>query len=505
MTRPLPPSTCCAVPAAQYLFDEFGRRGDTVVRAYFRPGTLFFGVCVRVIVGRCANAGGSGGPATLATRLISQVTSLPSFPAPPPPPPPAPETVRLYRRLCLQAQLEGASLEQLAARAPQLLLASLEGSAGSGFSGSSGSVSGHQLLDRLGRLVGEQLHLWEREQQRAARQQGQQAQHASHGGSVAAAAGPEQLADVLLRMFGAAYAAWNEQPGAASAAEGPSLLAAAAHVLSIAHGQPLLHAPLLRRLRQQLLVDESGGALGEGAIPEAQRAAAALLAVVAGALQLPADQQPPPAQRRWARGSGEPQPADRDAADLQPLFVWQPQEGAGADTATGGGGSSRGASIKTQPAAVPGPVWLQQVLHDLPLGPLAVAADVAAQCLACCTHFCSYALLPEGGAGEQQTLLLRWRRPAGAPASAEGYQGDFAASLVYPAWPAAPRLSQCLHLRRQAADWLLGSGGGSGGGSLSSRAAKRQRRSEWQGGGGSSTAAADEQAGHALVEAAGKW
>ncbi|PRW57883.1 hypothetical protein C2E21_3421 [Chlorella sorokiniana] len=75
----------------QYLYQELGRRGDTQIRPQLKP-----------------------------------------------------EALALFHQRCLQAQLEGATLQQLVARAPQLL--TTEGS------DASGSISSHQVLDKLGRL-----------------------------------------------------------------------------------------------------------------------------------------------------------------------------------------------------------------------------------------------------------------------------------------------------------------------------------------------------------------
>lgn len=414
----------------------------------------------------------------------------------------------MYRRRCLQAQLEGASLEQLARRAPQLLLADSVGSAGSGFSGAYGSISGHQLLDRVGRLVGEQLAQWNHSQ-------GPQQAQQRPGSARSVPAAPERLAGVLLGMWTAAYTAGAGGPrpgGAGREAADPAAAAVAAHLLSIVHSQPLLHGPLLNRLAQVLLgEDDRGTAAGEAAQQQSQftakerLAAAVMLASTAGALVQPAAEQ-----GQAGAGRRAPQAAGSCLAALRPLFVWcMPQAGG-----SPAGSCSSGAG--GEPLEVPGPVWLQRLLEQLPLGSAAAmsrASKVAAAHLACLPHFRSHALLACGGSdghaglddsAGMQRLLLCWRRPAQPPAGPAAYDGEFVGSLVFPACAAALRLQQWLLLRLGAAQALLGRLTPAEGGGC--RAAKRQRLDGWggqQGGGAGVVEEAGSLAEAVLLECSG--
>ncbi|KAL4434002.1 hypothetical protein ABPG75_000443 [Micractinium tetrahymenae] len=426
-----------------------------------------------------------------------------------------PEAVRLYRRRCLHAQLEGASLEQLARRAPKLLLAPLAGSAGSGFSGSSGSISGHQLLDRVGRLVGEQLGKWSQLQQQGERQAGAQQPQQRPGSAHSVPAGPEQLAGVLLGMWTAAYSAGMVEslgPGGAGNESGdPTAAAMAAHLLSIVHLQPLLHGPLLRRLRQQLLGEDGIAAAAAGGVAAQQQrqydarerlAAAAMLASTAGALV-----QAATPQGQLAGGRRGPQAADGSLAALQPLFVWRLEhEASSPASCASGSGSGMGTAADEDSAEVPGPVWLQGLLAELPLGSAAAmqrASAAAAAHLGCLRHFRCYALLPSSSSSNAvatvgstaQQLLLRWRRPALLPAAPASYADESAGSLVFPACTSAVRLQQWLMLRLGVAQALLGcslSMEGSTGGGSSGREAKRQRMEGWPGQPGGAAGAAEE-------------
>jgi hypothetical protein len=355
------------------------------------------------------------------------------------------EAVQRYEQLCLRAQLEAATLEQLAQRAPRLLLADAGQPGG-------GGVSAHQLLDRLGRLVRQHLQRWQEQEQ----QQQQEPVAPPPGAAVAPGQpphGPVQLAQLLFSVWSAAYGASLEIAAAGGLTSGASPAVVAAHVLSIAQGAPALHPPLLRCVRQALL--------RPGA--EAGLEAAAMLASAAGALVA----QPAAATERQQAP---------EAGSLRALFVWrlpQPQEGAG------------------QAAEVPGPRWLQGLLGSLPLGgPCGVAGAVraAAAHLRCARHFSRSSLLPDGshaheGAGGAPSLLLHWGQAAAGAVPAADYDGELAASLVFPACPAALRLQQWLTLRLSVARQLLGadlssccgSGGAAAPAAAEQRGAKRQR------------------------------
>lgn len=409
--------------------------------------------------------------------------------------PPAADAVQLYRRRCLQAQLEGASLQQLAQLAPQILLAPPAGSRGGGFGGSSGGISRHQLLDRVAALVGEQLAQWSGAQERP-------------GSAHSAPAGPETLAQVLLGMWTAAYALGGtgslSPGGAGEEAVGSAAPAAAAHLLSIVHSQPLLHGPFLRLLASVLLGEELCGvevaasaAQEHGQLTARQQlAAAAMLATTAGALVQPTAAQGKPGSRRHG-----PQAAGGCLAALQPLFVWRTPQAAGSPAGSGCVSSTGG-----EPRQVPGPVWLQRLLERLPLGSAAAirhASAVAAAHLSCLPHFRWYALLPCGsgskdaGGDSAEHLLLCWRRPVRPSAGPDAYDSDFVCSLVFPACTATLRLQQWLLLRLGMAQTLLqdfmGAEGSPG------RATKRQRLEGWLEEHGSA-AGADEEAG-SLVDA----
>ena len=321
-----------------------------------------------------------------------------------------------FRRRCLQAALEGASLEQLSERAPQLLLQAPAG-------GGTGGISIHALLDQMGRRVGQQL----------------QQQQASL----------EALAAMLLSTWQSAYCYCLP---ASSSSMAPAV---AVHLLSIAHSHPALHAPLLGRLRRLLLAGEQPG---EAAM---QLEAAVVLATFAGVLQ----------PRQQAGSDGAAQVAARhSAAGLQPIFVWR--QPARDELSTDAAGAPEAA-----PAEVPGPMWLHQLLLELPLGSagaLARASRIAAAHLGCLRHFRRWCLLPHSSSVAPGALpVLQWCQAAPAPVA--GYNGEFAASLVLPACTAALRLQQWLLLRLSVARRLLpdSSGWGSGGGG--SRPAKRPR------------------------------
>ncbi len=493
-----PACSCCAPRFLQYLHEELDSRSDTHIKQHFRPGGR------RGPALPLASAAQREPPPRLVMACDWRSTAKQSpfmhtlNCCTPRLCPPAADAVQLYCRRCLQAQLEGASLQQLAQLAPQILLAPPAGSGGGGFGGSSGSISRHQLLDRVAALVGEQLAQWSGAQQ--------------HPGSAhSAPGGPETLAQVLLGMWTAAYAlsvTGSPSPGGAGEeAVGSAAPAAAAHLLSIVHSQPLLHGPFLRLLASVLLGEELCGvevaasaAQEHGQLTARQQlAAAAMLATTAGALVQPTAAQGKPGSRRHG-----PQAAGGCLAALQPLFVWRTQQAAGSPAGSGCVSSTGG-----EPHQVPGPVWLQRLLERLPLGSAAAirhASAVAAAHLSCLPHFRWYALLPcgsgskdAGGAGgdSAEHLLLCWRRPVRPSAGPDAYDSDFVCSLVFPACTATLRLQQWLLLRLGMAQTLLqdfmGAEGSPG------RATKRQRLEGWPEEHGSA-AGADEEAG-SLVDA----
>ncbi|EFN57072.1 hypothetical protein CHLNCDRAFT_143833 [Chlorella variabilis] len=403
-----------------------------------------------------------------------------------------PEAVQRYHRQCLRAQLDGATLQQLADRAPHLLLAP-----GSGGGAGADGITGHQLLDRMARLVREHLQAWQQQHQRPDHQQQQQGlaiglSSGPGGSGPGAASSPEQLARVLVSTWTAAYCASL----GGSSGGGPSVVAVAAHVLSIAHREPALHGPLLGRLRHVLLQGgEPAGAAGgqqqqqeeeeeeEGAGRGGRELeAAALLATVAGALVHPHPHPHHQQQQQQQQPSGAAAATAAAAAaapTLQPLFLWRWQQQPG----RGGGGQGGGGAV---PGEVPGPAWLQQLLEGLPLrsaAGMARAGQFAAAHLSCLRHFQQYCLLPAATGstqgGTSTALLLRWRRPAAAAPCSEAYGGQLAASLVFPACPAALHLQRWLLLRLSVARQLL-CGCGCGGGAAAAaggegRAAKRPR------------------------------
>lgn len=395
--------------------------------------------------------------------------------------------MRLYRRRCLQAQLEGASLEELARRAPTLLLA---GSASAGCSGTLGGISGHQLLDRVARLVGEQLAGWSQGQQEP-RQAAQRPGSARHVPAV-----PQRLAEVLLGMWMAAYTAamggTDTPAGAHPQAEHPSAAAVAAHLLSIVHLHPPLHGPFLRRLAAVLRGEDSCSAAGgtpaqqRGELTASQQlAAAAMLASTAGALVLPAAQQQslPGASCRGVQAAGS------SLAALRPLFVWQTESGSACSA------SASASSASKRPCQLPGPLWLQRLLAQMPLGSAAAmqrASAAASAHLSCLRHFRSYALLPCGSEhvdvgvtsnSPTELLLLWWRRPALAPGGPAAFSDEFAGSLVFPACTSALQLQQWLLLRLMVAQPLMGQAAPAHGGAsnVGSSSAKRQRLDGWPG------------------------
>jgi hypothetical protein len=361
-------------------------------------------------------------------------------------------------------------------------------------SSSGGGMSAHRLLDRMGQLVEAHLQQWQEQQQQ--RPQPSAAQAGGGAGSAGAGAdagrgfcgkstssnftalGPEKLAVLLVDTWTAAYAASGGSSGGSSSSSsssnggGPLIVAVAAQVLGIAHRQPVLHEPLLRQLRQRLL-QPAGEQPSRGAEQQHNNlAAAAMLATTAGALMPKAPQQEglQPSDRLAG-----PQAAAEGAHALQPLFVWR---------------------LPGEPAEVPGPLWLHQLLQALPLGSgrdMAAAAAAAAAHASCLCHFKRYALLPKrsiggcSGSDSGDALLVLWRRPArvphmaGAAAGPGSYAGEWAASLVAPACAAALRLQQWLLLRLGVAGQLLGLGGDGPGfgravnGEYGDRAAKRPR------------------------------
>lgn len=374
------------------------------------------------------------------------------------------EALALFHQRCLQAQLENATLQQLAERAPQLLTAGDAGheEAGSGSStGGNGGISSHQVLDKLGRLVGEELQRWQRQQQPQ-----EQQRLGSGRPHPAAHASPDELASVLLDVWTAAYC--SSSGGANNGSSAPSPTAVAAHLLSIAHAHPALHSPLLCSLRQRLL-----GSRAERPAAAAQTAqqceleAAVMLATVAGALM----------QQQGASGVG----ITASSPDgMQPLYVWQQQR---YDVSTVA--EEAAAAAPTGPASVPGPLWLQQLLMALPLSSadaMAHSASVAAAHLSCLRYFRQHCLLPGDnsslGSGTAALALL-WQTAAAA--SAGGYDGEFVTRLAFPACTASVRLLQWLLLRLSAGSPLLPSSRGRGSSSSGAgwdgvdRATKRQR------------------------------
>lgn len=347
-------------------------------------GSLFWQRCSPGVVPGC--------PAAAAAGCNASSWALPHDPLHPEYPLTADEVAK-YRRRCLLAQLEHASLRQLAQRAPQLLLAPIGAS----------SISGHQLLDRMGLLVAEQLE--------------QPAAPSSGGGG----SSPDHLAAVLLDAWTAAYCA---SQGGSNGGDSAAVAAVAAHVLGIAHRHAGLHGPLLSSLRH-LVRGEPGSA---GALPpeHLQLQTAVTLATVAGAL----------VQREEQAASS------RDPAALQPLFVWQ-QPGRSGDCESAAA------------AALPGPLWLQQLLLELPLGSAAAlvhANNVAAAYLSSLRHFRQYCLLPER-CSSQHLPAAHWRQPAAVPAG--GYAGEYASRLVFPASTATLRLMQWVLLRLSVARRVL--------------------------------------------------
>ena len=334
------------------------------------------------------------------------------------------------------------------------------------------------MIDKLGRLVGEDLQRWHSQQEQ--RRPGSGSRHASGGASVGS---PDELAAVLLDIWMAAFCSRSgsgSADGGSSGNSGPSPAAVAAHLLSIAHAHPQLHAPLLHRLQQRLL--GSGPEQPAAAQHTQQLEAAAMLATVAGAL----------VQQRGSGSSGGTHAAAAGPGALQPLFVWQqePFEAAAA------------AAAEAEPpaaATVPGPLWLQQQLLALPLSDAAAmarSAGVAAAHLSCLRHFAQHCLLPGVGDGSSSSsssssggsataLALRWQH--GAAASAGSYDGEFVAGLVLPACAAAVRLLQWLLLRLSVGSQLLPCSQGQGSSNSGGRAAKRPRNAA----GAAAEAAAD--------------
>ena len=381
------------------------------------------------------------------------------------------EALALFHQRCLQAQLENATLQQLVERAPQLLKAGdaghEEAGGGGGSTGGSGGVSSHQVLDKLGRLVGEELQRWHSQQQQQQQHGHQQQQEQQRPGSgrqhPASQANPDELASVLLDVWTAAYCS-SSSSGGHNGSSGPSPTAVAAHLLSIAHAHPALHSPLLCRLQQRLLGNRTEHpAAAAQHTQQRELEATVMLATVAGAL----------VQQQGASGVG----ITAGIPDgLQPLYVWQQQ---GYSVEEAGAAGPRG------PASVPGSFWLQQLLMALPLSSAdgtARSASVAAAHLSCLCHFRQHCLLPGGDnsrSGGTAALALRWQ--AAAATSAGGYDGEFVTQLVFPACTAAVRLLQWLLLRLSAGSSLLPSRHGRGCSSSGAgwdgvgRAAKRQR------------------------------
>ena len=397
-----------------------------------------------------------------------------------------PGMARQLSQRCALACLEGCSLAQLAGSpaAARVLLqpaggggesggsASWDGGGGAGRGGGGGAdlagLTGHQLLDRLGRLVGQELVAGREGGSGGGGVGGGAAAgggaNGSGGGSSGGGGGalpPQQLAELLVRTFTEAYLYWfpsgggGREPGssgdggwAAGAASGggggregssvgdASVAAVAVHLVSILHRHEALHTPFLGLLRRQ--AQEAGPA---GRLGGAQAEAWALLAAAAGAALLPGR-------------DGMQLEEEEEEHGIPALFTWQQQQQP--EEARGVGGGARPGGYW-----VAGPAWLTGLWRELPLtsvGAISWAGRLSAAHLRIAQHFPPYLHLASSpavaGAAAAAAPPPVLQQPALLPPGVAALPADLLGRLSFTLCPAAVQLLQWLHARL-----LLASGG----------------------------------------------